>query len=227
MRYLEVHTKLGGDIARSWLTQTYHSDVPWQHVVWCSAITAEVKKEKGRLLEWWHFSFQETVMHDDTCFPSWRWLSMGNTCLSMENSEWIPWFAVLVCIQLLLCLLNCLYFSPWILTFTFWILSPNHLGRVSKHLCGTGPSCLLGLNHNCGSCLPVANSVSTVILEIKRDSKGEFFKRPIQIKPLTFKTKEYSVHQLVQIKSFWMWSSINNILSFTSKESLVVLFFEV
>lgn len=88
-------------------------------------------------------------------------------------------------------------------------------------------SCLLGLNHNCGSCLPVANSVSTVILEIKRDSKGEFFKRPIQIKPLTFKTKEYSVHQLVQIKSFWMWSSVNNILSFTSKESLVVLFFEV
>lgn len=137
MRYLGVHKKVGGDTARSWLTQTDQSDVPWQHVVSRSAITAEVKKEKGRLLEWWHFSFQETVMHFDTCFPSWRWLSMGNTCLSMGNSEWIPWFAVLVCIQLLLCLLNCLYFNPWILTFTFWILSPNHLGRVSKHLCGT------------------------------------------------------------------------------------------
>lgn len=66
---------------------------------------------------------------------------------SLSGSDWISvcwWeavneFLVLFCLhmQLLLCLVNCLYFNLWALMLVpFWFFPPSHLRRVSKWLCG-------------------------------------------------------------------------------------------
>lgn len=81
-----------------------------------------------------HLSFQETVMHDEPCFPgsswkpAWRW--------EVKNG-----FLSLLCLyaRFLLYLVNYLYLNPWVLTHFYLSgsLPPSHLGRVSEQLYGS------------------------------------------------------------------------------------------
>ena len=64
---------------------------------------------------------------------SWRWL---NTCLPMGSSEWIPYFALLVCAAFVFAIKLSLYQPTSFHTFTLLIFSPILLWGVSKWLCG-------------------------------------------------------------------------------------------
>ena len=131
VRRLRVHQKLWGDTTRTgdpdW-TKGY--PIPYNIMI----SNKHWGNEGGRegLSEWWYFSSQETIMHDEPCFPRSDW---APACQCEIMNE----FLVLFCwsVHLLLYLVNCLYLSPWVLALLpFWFSSPSHLGRVSGQLCG-------------------------------------------------------------------------------------------
>lgn len=77
-------------------------------------------------------SSQETTKYDEVLL-SWKWL---NICLLVENSELIPYFALLAhrafALPIKLTLSQTLIF----LHFPITILSPSHREGASKWLCG-------------------------------------------------------------------------------------------
>lgn len=130
------------------LTWTGQRDIPY-HVTSCWTIKLEGKKEKERHLEWWHWSSQETVTHDEPCFFGFDRLT------SARQWDVVDKFLILICLQkqLLLSLLNCLLSqSMSSCTFSFLILCLILQQR------GVLLSCLLELNHNwtvCSLKLPI------------------------------------------------------------------------
>lgn len=71
-------------------------------------------------------------MHDGALF-SWKWLYI---CLMKGGSEQIPYFILIALTIFALPIKLSLSQPTSFITFTFLILSPSHMGRVSKQLCG-------------------------------------------------------------------------------------------
>lgn len=72
-------------------------------------------------LETWHLSCQETVTHNELCFPG----SGLNICFPVKSNEWIPCFALFI--QFLPYLVSCIYFNPWVFSlFPFQFSLPVH-----------------------------------------------------------------------------------------------------
>lgn len=88
-------------------------------------------------VKWWHFRVMAFVFPRScsTCWALllWKWL---NASLLWEvTNGFMVWFCLYT--HLLLCLVNCPYLSPWVLTLSPLRFSPpSHPGTVSKWLCG-------------------------------------------------------------------------------------------
>ena len=111
-------------------TPTCQRDIPCHTTSW-SAYKVGRRRRKGGHLEWWCLSSQLISMHAGALL-SWRWL---NTCLMMESTEWIPYFALLAQAAFALPI-NLSWSQPMsFLNFTLLILSPIPL-RQNEQLCG-------------------------------------------------------------------------------------------
>jgi len=116
------HKELGEDIART----DDPGDIP-HHMASRSAYKVGGRR-KGGCLQPWHLSSQVAVRGDGALL-SWGWLNTG------LQQEVVNGFLVslCLCVQILLCLLNCLYLNPPVFAFLpFQPSPPSHRGGSER-----------------------------------------------------------------------------------------------